>query len=65
MAGIPEISGPQEREREMWNSTPRRNVFTPRGSTVPSGEPSSWDESELQPSGMVFKEMRERPQLSV
>jgi hypothetical protein len=28
MAGVPEISGPQEREREMWNTTPRGNVFT-------------------------------------
>jgi hypothetical protein len=26
MAGVPEISGPQE--REMWNTTPRENVFT-------------------------------------
>jgi hypothetical protein len=26
MAGIPEISGPQE--RELWNTTPRGNIFT-------------------------------------
>jgi hypothetical protein len=61
MAGIPEISGPQEREREMWKTTPRRNIFTTRGSTVPSGEPIfPLDESELQPSARVFEEMRER-----
>jgi hypothetical protein len=66
MAGVPEISGPQEREREMWKTTPRRNVFTTRGSTVPSGEPSfPREESELRPSARVFEEMRERPQLSV
>jgi hypothetical protein len=40
LAGIPEISGPQERER---CGVPRGNIFTPGGggSTVPSGEPSS------------------------
>jgi hypothetical protein len=66
MAGMPKISGSQEREREMWKTTPRRSVFTTRGSTVPSGEPSfPQDESELQPSARVFEEMRERPQLSV
>jgi hypothetical protein len=48
MAGVTEISGPQEREREMWKTTSRRNVFTTGGGfTVPSGEPSSRDESEL------------------
>jgi hypothetical protein len=41
MAGIPEISGLQEREREMWNTIPRENVFTMVGSTVLSGEPNS------------------------
>jgi hypothetical protein len=35
------------------------------GDTVPSGEPSSQDKSELRSSARVFKEMRERPQLSV
>jgi hypothetical protein len=65
MAGIPKISGPQEREREMWKTTPRRNVFTKGGSTVPSGEPSSWDKSKLLPSARVFEEMRERVQLSM
>jgi hypothetical protein len=66
MAGIPEISGPQEREREMWKTTPRGNVLTTGMSTVPSGEPSfPRDESELQPSARVFEEMRERPQLCV
>jgi hypothetical protein len=43
MAGIPEISGPQERERErereMW-STQRERLHL-GGSTVPSGEPGS------------------------
>jgi hypothetical protein len=54
--GIPEISGPQERERERERETERerqrereteRDVEYPegtssaRGSTVPSGEPSS------------------------
>jgi hypothetical protein len=29
------------------------------------GNPVSWEENELQPSNRVFKEMRERPQLSV
>jgi hypothetical protein len=55
MAGMPEISGPQEREREMWKTTPRRNIFTTRASTVPSGEPISPDESELRPSARVFR----------
>jgi hypothetical protein len=32
---------------------------------VPSGEPSSRNESELRPSARVFEEMRERPQLCV
>jgi hypothetical protein len=42
MAGIPEISGPQERERERERyEAPRGNIFTTGGSTVPSGEPSS------------------------
>jgi hypothetical protein len=60
MAGVPEISDPQEREREMWKTTPRRNAFTTRGSTVPSGKPSfPQDESELQPSARVFEEMRD------
>jgi hypothetical protein len=60
MVGVPEISGPQEREREMWKTTPRRNVFTTRGFTVPSGEPSfPQDESEVQSSTRVFEEMRE------
>jgi hypothetical protein len=64
MAGVPEISGPQERDREMWKTTPRRKVFTTRGSTVPSGEPSfPQDESKLRPSARVFEEMRDRPQL--
>jgi hypothetical protein len=65
MAGIPKISGPQEREREMWKTTHRRNVLTTGMSTVPSGEPGCWDESELRPSTRVFEEMRERPQLCV
>jgi hypothetical protein len=66
MAGIPEISGPQEREREMWKTTPRRNVFTTRRSTVPSGEPSfPREEGKLRPSARVFEEMRARPQLCV
>jgi hypothetical protein len=66
MAGIPKISGPQEREREMWKTTPRRNVFTTRGSTVPSGEPGfPRDESKLRPSARVFEEIRERLQLCV
>jgi hypothetical protein len=37
MAGIPEISGPQEREREMWNT--QRECLHHGGPTVPSGEP--------------------------
>jgi hypothetical protein len=41
VAGIPEISSPQEIDREMLKTTPRRNVFTTGGSTVPSGEPGS------------------------
>jgi hypothetical protein len=47
MVGVPEISGPQEREREMWNTTPRGNVFTTGWATVPSGECGSRDKSEL------------------
>jgi hypothetical protein len=58
MVGVPKISGPQEREREMWKTTPRRNIFSTRVSTVPNGEPSSRDENELRPSTRVFKEMR-------
>jgi hypothetical protein len=66
MAGVPGISGSQEREREMWKTTPRGNVLTMGMSTVPSGELSfPQDESELQPSTRVFEEMRERPQLSM
>jgi hypothetical protein len=44
----------------MWKTTPRENVFTTGGSTVPSGEPSSQRQSKLQPSARVFEEMRER-----
>jgi hypothetical protein len=64
MVGIPEISGPQERERNVENN-PQKERLHYCGSTVPSGEPSSGDESELRPSTRVFKEMRERPQLSM
>jgi hypothetical protein len=49
----------------MWKNPPRRNVFITVGSTVPSGEPNSWEESKLRPSARVFEEMRERQQLSV
>jgi hypothetical protein len=38
MAGIPEISGPQERERDVEYS---EGTSSPWGSTVPSGEPGS------------------------
>jgi hypothetical protein len=64
MAGIPEISGPQEREREKCGKQPPREHLSTGMSTVPSGEPSfPQDESKLQPSARVFEEMRERPQL--
>jgi hypothetical protein len=43
----------------------QKDVFTTRASTVPSGEPSSRDESKPRPSARVFEEMRERPQLCV
>jgi hypothetical protein len=58
MAGVPEILGPQEREREMWNTTPRGNIFTTGWATVPSGEPGSWDKSELR------ERERERDQIT-
>jgi hypothetical protein len=64
MAGVPEISGPQEKERNVEHN-PQMERLPHGGSTVPSGEPSSWDESKLQPSARVFEEMRERPQLCV
>jgi hypothetical protein len=63
MAGIPKISGPQERERDVGHNTQRERLHH-RGSTVHSGEPSSQRQSKLQPSTRVFKEMRERPQLN-
>jgi hypothetical protein len=55
MVGIPKISGPQARERNVEHNPP---VEHHREFTVPSGEPSSW--GELRPSARVFKEMRER-----
>jgi hypothetical protein len=60
MAGVLKISGLQEREREMWNTMLRWNVFTTGVSTVPSGQPSSQRQSKLRPSARVFKEIRER-----
>jgi hypothetical protein len=48
MAGIPEISGPQEREKY---GTPRGNVFTMGGvSQSLVGNPVPRDKSKLQPS---------------
>jgi hypothetical protein len=44
----------------MWNTTPRGNIFTTGGPTVPSGEPNSQDKSKLRPSARVFEEMRDR-----
>jgi hypothetical protein len=38
MAGVPEISGPQERERDVVYP---EGMSSPLGSTVPSGEPGS------------------------
>jgi hypothetical protein len=49
----------------MWKTTLRGNILTMGMSTVPSGELSFQDESELQPSARVFEEMKERPQLSM
>jgi hypothetical protein len=40
MAGIPDLSGPQERERNVEHNTQRKHLHHGR-STVPSGEPSS------------------------
>jgi hypothetical protein len=40
MVGIPKISGPQERERKKDVEYPE-GTSSPRGSTVPSEEPSS------------------------
>jgi hypothetical protein len=40
MAGVPAISGPQERERER-DVEYLEGTSSPQGSTVPSGEPSS------------------------
>jgi hypothetical protein len=37
MAGIPKISGPQE--REMWNTIPKGNVFTMGGPQSLVGNP--------------------------
>jgi hypothetical protein len=64
MVAVPEISSLQEREKNMEHK-PQRERLHHWGLTVPSGEPSSQDESELQPSDRVFEEMRERPQLSM
>jgi hypothetical protein len=38
MVGVPEISGPQERERDVEHL---EGTSSPWGSTVPSGEPNS------------------------
>jgi hypothetical protein len=46
MVGIPEISGPQERERDVEHTTQREHLHH-GGATVPSGEPGSWDKNEL------------------
>jgi hypothetical protein len=64
MAGVPKISGPQERERNVENN-PQRECLDHGNSTVPSGEPGSPEESELRPSARVFEEMRERKHSSV
>jgi hypothetical protein len=47
MAGVPEISGPQERERDVEHP---EGTSSPRKSTVPSGKPGSQRQSELRPS---------------
>jgi hypothetical protein len=66
MAGIPKYQVlRRERERNVENNPQREHLQHAGGPTVPSGEPSSQDESELQPSISVFEEMRERPQLSM
>jgi hypothetical protein len=64
MAGIPEISGSQERERNVEHNTQRKCLHH-RGFRVLNGEPSSWDESKLQPSTRFFEEKRERDHSSV
>jgi hypothetical protein len=67
MVGIPEISGPQEREREgnVENNPQRERLDHGDVHSPKWGTQFSPGESELQPSTRVFKEMRERPQLCV
>jgi hypothetical protein len=56
MAGVPEISGPQERESRC--GAPRGNVFT-RGwggcSQSLEGNPVPRDESKLRPSARILR----------
>jgi hypothetical protein len=47
MAGIPEISGPQERERERDVEHPE-GTSSPWGSTVPSEEPGSQGQEQVE-----------------
>jgi hypothetical protein len=56
MVGVPEISGPQEKERNVEHTTQKERLHH-GGSTVPSGEPGSQDKSEVRE--------RERSQLCV
>jgi hypothetical protein len=57
MAGIPEISGPQERERkrerEMWST--QRECLHHRGPQSLVGNPVPGDESELRPSTRILR----------
>jgi hypothetical protein len=48
MAGIPKISGPQEREKNM--EYPRENIFTMGHPQSLVGNPIPRDKSELQPN---------------
>jgi hypothetical protein len=53
MVGVPEISGPQEKEREMWHT--QRECLHHGGPQSLVGNPVPRDESELKPSTRISK----------
>jgi hypothetical protein len=56
MAGVPEISGVQERERDVEHP---EGMSSPQGSTVPVGNPVPRDGSELRPSARISRKERD------
>jgi hypothetical protein len=61
IVGVPDISGPQKRKREMWST--QRECLHHGGSQSLVGNPVPRDESELRPSTRIFEKMREQLQL--